>query len=188
MYIEFTQRRLGFKMKSEEMSTKSLGVELCLHCGLCCKGYFHHHAVICNENDRLIAVDMGATVVEYPDSKECFLLPCPKFDGKCSVYPNRPSVCEKHQCDLLQSVNAEEIGLEKAKKITDEMKALCTFLDDSLDELASNTDTRAILLRFRPLFESDSDMRKKHPLVFLKYSAYLVLKSKYFYKEKLDQE
>jgi hypothetical protein len=105
------------------------------------------------------------------------------------VYPDRPSVCESHQCNLLQGVNSVEISLEKAKHISDQMKELCEFLDNGLNIVAPNADTKCIRIRFQPLFSSDEGekKRKSHPHLFLKYAVYLKLKNDYFYKEEVDE-
>ena len=165
----------------EEQIVRSEGAQLCLHCGLCCKGYFHSQAIINNEEDLNLAKNMGASIVEYTDNKQYFQLPCPKFNEKCSIYPYRPSVCENHQCDLLKRVLEGEIGLEKAINISSEMKKLCTTLDQVLDTLSVGT----LRKRFSTLFTSkDATMReKKYADLMLTYAAYQLLKNKYFYQE-----
>ena len=139
---------------------------------------------IYNRDDFVLVKEMGATLSEQ-NGEQFFALSCPKFEGKCSVYPNRPSVCEAHQCDLLKSVNKEEIDLGKAKKISDEMKTLCTELDHARHLLTPNDKTQEISSRFGRLFASKEsfELQKKHPEVFVKYAAYRVLKHRYFYHE-----
>lgn len=170
-------------MLQEELDSLSDSVQLCLHCGLCCMGYFHDRANINNDFDQLLAQEMGATILEDPDSKRYFALPCPKFEGKCSIYPERPSVCENHKCDLLQSLNNGELGLEKAKHISNEMKELCVFLDQALNMLQPEDKIRQFEGRFTILFSSEDivQIKKKYPHLFLKYALYLRLKEHYFY-------
>lgn len=164
------------------------GLELCLHCGLCCLGYFHRGAVINNEKDFLLAQKMGAYTKVDKNNQQWFTLPCPKFDGKCSVYPERPSVCESHQCELLKSVKTGKIELEKSKSVCDEMKGICTYLDSSLNTVVSHKGTSCFSDRFEILFtlNDQPDIQKKHPKLFLKYAAYMVLKNRYFYHEEND--
>lgn len=161
-------------------------VQLCVHCGLCCMGYFHEYAVINNNHDLILVYKMGARSSIDKNGRQIFSLPCPKYDNKCTVYPERPSVCENHQCELLKSVKDKRITLEKAKHISDEMKKLCTSLEKELDNLVPNKDTHCLRTRFKPLFASGDTAKKNNPHIFLNYAAYVVLKNRYFYHETND--
>ena len=118
-----------------------------------------------------------------------FRLPCPVFDGSCSVYPLRPTVCGSHKCNLLKSVEKNTIPLEKAKAVSDEMKALCQHIDMMLDELTGISETREIILRFHRLFSENSDtvrdkkFKKKYSSLLIKYAAYRTVLKKYYYDE-----
>jgi len=166
----------------------SKGVQLCLHCGLCCMGYFHPRAVINNSHDLFFAKKMGAKTVIDKNNQQLFDLPCPAFDGKCTCYPERPSVCENHQCELLKSVNTEQIDLDKAINISEKMKSLCVSLDQELMNLNIKTQTKCFTKRFKPLFASNKyiNIRNQYPDLFLKYATYMVLKNRYFYHEGSD--
>lgn len=153
--------------------------QLCLHCGLCCMGYFHNKAIINNDEDLSIAKQMGASIIEYSDNKQYFEHPCPKFDVKCTIYPDRPSACENYKCDLLKNVEEGKIEFEKAITIVDEMKMLCKTLDNGLDPLSS---TGTLRKRFSMLLTSKSTAikEKKHPTLMLNYATFMMLKDKYF--------
>jgi len=156
--------------------------QLCLHCGLCCMGYFHSQAIINNEEDLNIAKLMGASIIKDSDNKQYFEHPCPKFDSKCTIYPDRPSVCENHECGLFNDVKYGKIKLEKAIKITNEMKMLCKTLDEALVNLPY---TGSLKTRFSTLLTSKETIitKKEYPKLMLKYAAFQLLKNKYFYHD-----
>ena len=84
----------------------SLGVgsRLCIQCGLCCTGALHNYAVLDPEEISL-ARSLGLTL--RTEGRPGFSLPCPRLDGcKCSIYENRPKVCGRYKCQLLENVEA----------------------------------------------------------------------------------
>ncbi len=178
-------------VREEDKLEMTDSVQLCLHCGLCCTAYFHEGAKIYTKEDLEWAKKLGVLILEKSDGTCSFALTCPKFDGKCSVYPDRPSVCEEHKCDLLKNVGIGNISLAKAIKISDEMKELCLSLEQALDALIPNSlASQSLITRFQA-FHSSGDavqMQKKYPHLFLKYAVYLRLRNKYFYHKKNDQQ
>lgn len=170
------------KNKDEEYNE---GLDLCLSCGMCCMGYFHVGAILNDEYDLKLANQMGVDILKNKENEQFISLPCIKFDGKCSIYPERPSVCGNHQCDLLKNLKEKKINLGKAKDICIQMKNLCSELHTELDIINSNDQSRTIVERFKPFFRLEkSYLRKQNPDLFLKYASFIVLKNRYFYKEK----
>ena len=95
----------------------SVGSGLCTKCGLCCTGALHHYAVL--DADE-IAPARGLGLALRTSGKPGFRLPCPKLQNSvCTIYPDRPRVCGRYKCQLLDDVEAGStslgIALEKVR-------------------------------------------------------------------------
>ncbi|MBA3666260.1 MAG: YkgJ family cysteine cluster protein [Sphingomonas sp.] len=85
---------------------------LCTSCGICCAGDLHGAAVL-DSDEVPVAERLGLTV--RSDGELRFELPCPRLSGsQCTVYPDRPRVCSRYKCVLLQNLEAGNIALEGA--------------------------------------------------------------------------
>ena len=95
---------------------------LCTQCGLCCTGALHDHAVLDpDEVERARA--LGLTL--RTEGRPGFALPCPKLSGTCcSIYGERPRVCARFECALLERVNAGSIDPEVAASLVAEARRL----------------------------------------------------------------
>lgn len=83
------------------------GSALCTQCGLCCTGALHDAAVL-DPTEIPHAKAMGLPVLNR--RKPGFGLPCPMLSGTlCSIYGDRPKVCGRYKCKLLQEFEAGEI-------------------------------------------------------------------------------
>jgi Fe-S-cluster containining protein len=109
--------------------TRSLGSQLCTECGLCCTGALHDRAVL--EPEELeFASDLGLEV--QTEGRPAFALPCKYLQGcACTIYANRPKVCARYQCQLLDDLQQANISLEAAlehvraaKRMCDDVRAL----------------------------------------------------------------
>ena len=61
------------------------------------------------------AVDLGLPVIA--GDKPLFALPCPKLVGSCcSIYGDRPRVCGRYKCQLLQDVEGGVLALDDARR------------------------------------------------------------------------
>lgn len=162
------------------------GQKLCLSCGLCCMGAFHTMAYIANDRDKHIANNFRGVLFSQ-NNKLWFRLPCPVFDKKCTVFTERPSTCEKHQCNLLKSLLEKKITLEKSINLVKKMKPLFLELTQQLDKIVGKEETKEIELRFYRMFSKyKNDMeqlefRKKNEKLLLNYAVFSFLKKKYFY-------
>jgi len=107
------------------------GSELCLDCGICCRGILHTHAVIQpDEIDQVLA--LGLTVMNFADYQG-FPLPCPLFTGNCCpVYANRLSPCRGYRCALLKKYEKNDITLDQALHVVKVTKEL---LSDVIEHL-----------------------------------------------------
>lgn len=167
------------------------GEKLCLSCGLCCTGAFHTMLKIIDNVDKQVALDFGAELMEY-DQLLWSRLPCPVFDEKCTIFPERPLICEKHQCDLLKSLLCQDITFGKALSLVKKMKSLFFRLDQQLNAIVGKEETKEIELRFYRFYkryekERDTDeFRKKHAQLTKNYTLFYFLKKKYFYLDNND--
>lgn len=168
-------------MENQSISLSD-GTKLCLECGLCCTGVFHDRALIYTEEDKACAKSFNATFV-FRDEKEWFRLPCPVYEEKCTIYPNNPSVCQKHECDLLKNINSGNIKLEKAMSVVQEMKKHIDKIKNNMKSTLLETDNREITFLITRFFTTvPQEERKKFSSLLTEYATFLHLKNKYFYK------
>jgi hypothetical protein len=107
----------------------SVGSQLCTQCGLCCTGALHNFAVL-EPEEIPFARGLGLTL--RTQGRPGFALPCPYLkDCACSIYDNRPQVCGRYICQLLDDVREGKIALEvalehvrTAKQLYGEVRAL----------------------------------------------------------------
>lgn len=99
------------------------GSDLCLACGICCKGAMHV-AVDVRAEDAPTASRLGLTLTPLGDGFT-FPLPCPLHqDDRCSVYLERPPTCEGYKCALLSKYEAGAVSLDDGLAIVREARAL----------------------------------------------------------------
>jgi len=157
------------------------GTKLCLECGLCCTGVFHNRALIYTEKDKVCAKEFNADFI-FQNEQEWFKLPCPVYEEKCTIYPKNPSVCQKHECNLLKSINNNEIKLEKAITVVHEMKKIINNIEYDFKSFSFKTDEKEITFLFKQFFASISkEGRKDFGNLLKEYATFLHLKKKYFY-------
>ena len=83
-------------MTEAEATGSAAEQDLCISCGLCCDG------------SLFWAVPVGPEeVVPVPlDPERRLRQPCPRFDGRCTVYAERPAGCRSFDCRVLQTLRA----------------------------------------------------------------------------------
>jgi Fe-S-cluster containining protein len=102
----------------------SKGVELCLSCGICCKGTLHDRAHLEPDETELVS-QLGLTLYQNNVDYGAFDLPCPCFkDGKCSVYAQRPRKCGNFQCKLLKGYLQGLISFGESTELVKKAKSL----------------------------------------------------------------
>ena len=90
----------------------SIGSALCTQCGLCCTGALHNAAVL-EPGEIAGARAIGLPVLDR--AKPGFSLPCPMLKGAtCTIYGDRPKVCARYKCQLLQEVESGREPLQDA--------------------------------------------------------------------------
>ena len=72
---------------------ESKGSELCLYCGLCCKGVIFNRAAL-KPNEIGLARDYGLHYFTAGKGEYAFRLPCHLYqNNRCSIYLNRLNAC-----------------------------------------------------------------------------------------------
>ena len=99
----------GLTPKNQPMN---VGSQLCTQCGLCCTGALHDTASA--EPDEIAALrSHGADIIVR--ERLHFGLPCPCLKGtSCGIYEERPRVCSRYRCRLLQEVESAAVSLDEA--------------------------------------------------------------------------
>lgn len=92
--------------------------ELCVSCGFCCDNTLFHVASL--DEDESIPVKLKKQELE---GDYFFKLPCPYFDCKCTIYDqSKPKICSAFKCELIREMNKENVSLEEAKLIVENVK------------------------------------------------------------------
>jgi hypothetical protein len=129
-------------------AVESTGTTLCTSCGLCCAGALHNAAVL-DEDEIAAATELGLPVLDR--AKPGFALPCPKLAGTlCGIYGNRPRVCGRYRCNLLQRLDAGELSLEEARATVATAKSLIDDLKRLMPEGMTLPEARALVLQPPP--------------------------------------
>jgi hypothetical protein len=122
--------------------------EICLACGFCCDGTLF-------DNARLQPGEWG-TLPELIEAnylksgeKEYFRLPCPYFNGKCTIYNKKKAgICSLYRCQLLTDIANKSISQDEALNIIHNVKMLkkeITSLTRHIPKISDNMPFREIL-------------------------------------------
>lgn len=94
-------------------------LNLCLSCGLCCDGSLIGFVQLDTDEIPRIKEIME---VEDENGLGFFLQPCKKYCDGCTIYEHRPKNCDKYNCELLHSVEKNEMKFDSAIEIIEEVK------------------------------------------------------------------
>jgi hypothetical protein len=111
----------------------SNGSDLCISCGLCCRGVLHNSALV--EKYEINKVrKLGLSYFKKTSDKSAFKLPCVLFIGnKCSIYySSRPSTCVNYRCKLLKRLLNGEINISESKQVVSKTKNLVGSIESQL--------------------------------------------------------
>lgn len=111
------------------------GSGLCQSCGLCCSGVACSIALVSPSKDKDFADRFADSIIvadgtRHNSERNWINLPCPAFDGNCSVYEIRPLDCRTFRCALLEKLLAGDIALGPAQSIIE-------LILEALDKLAA---------------------------------------------------
>jgi Fe-S-cluster containining protein len=168
---------------------KLAGEKLCKKCRLCCEGVFHEFADLETDDDFRIAKKANIPIELYKaTNKYVFTLPCPAFNGLCSIYPERPSVCSGHMCDLLKSVICGNMAIEDALNLVKKMQDVFNHILQELRGLDKNNASNNPAWLMGAVLENLGDessvdkFKKEHTALLIQYGVFNFLTHKYFYK------
>lgn len=151
---------------SENGHIESKGSELCLSCGLCCKGAVFNRASLKSDEIEL-ANDCGLHYFAAGKGEFSFCLPCNLYqNNKCSIYLNRPAACRRYRCDLLKRLANGDIDLEESEIIIFQAKSLM----DSINKQMINTEQSG---NFRQRIIKLLDLQYKNPMIYKDSNALL---------------
>ena len=95
---------------------------LCLSCGLCCDGSLFW----------AVPVEKGEDVPVPLDAEGRLRQPCPRFNGACTIYADRPAACRTFDCRVLQTVQAGRRDEAWARDQIAGMRQVLAALDAAL--------------------------------------------------------
>jgi hypothetical protein len=164
------------------------GSDLCLSCGLCCKGLLHNRAILLPAEFGL-AQEIGLTILpqaagDTSTLTPTFRLPCPCFqNGRCSTYTKRPEACGRYRCDLLRDFEAQKIDLETALEPVEQAKTLiaeiATLIGDT-NEAETIWSRAAQFAKGHGLQLYSNEFTRAFPQIQLKVSTLYMLCDRHF--------
>ena len=109
--------------------------ELCLDCGLCCRGNLFNAVPLYGDETKLfdknrIQTEWGLihsiTIQTKHITSYKTVYPCEhiKEDNKCSIYHKRPKTCRDFKCQVLKDYEAGEIDYSSAINKIEEVKKI----------------------------------------------------------------
>ena len=111
-----------------------VGSDLCLRCGICCRGVLHPDAIL-DEDERAMAERYELTIASKDDGRAVFGLPCNRHDhatNGCTIYDTRFRVCRRYACDLLRAAREGRVGLDEAQRMAATVRNLESGIYDRI--------------------------------------------------------
>jgi len=144
---------------------KPAGSELCLSCGLCCKGLlFNRAGLLPGEVAR--AEELGLHCFPSGDGKFAFRLPCPWFqDERCSIYSARFDACQRYRCDLLKRLANDELSVLEGKQIISKIKKDMSSISFKMESVEQINARSELPLDFRQRIVKTLDFLCRNPMI-----------------------
>ena len=99
------------------MKTLTKEQEICVNCGMCCDNTLFDYVKIYKSDPY----QNGEWEIIEKGEANYLNLPCPFFDGRCTVYDNTPKRCKEFRCEVLKKVEGGELNQERAEKMIAEI-------------------------------------------------------------------
>lgn len=106
-------------------------LNICLPCGLCCDGTLIGFVQLDSEEILAIREVMD---IEEEHGHGFFLQPCNKFCDCCTIYLSRPRQCASYECELLLSLERNELDFDSAIDIVNVIKQKRFDIENKLSE------------------------------------------------------
>ncbi len=143
--------------------------QLCKACGLCCTGHLFVWVKL-RPSELDPAEAMGLHVYRDDPTQRGFSLPCPLWQGACTIYTSRhyPKGCRAYTCDVYDELVRETLTLPEALAVIEQFKAMVRELEPHLPP--SNAGFRERLVAYledetRPPDPDDVLQQKAHALI-----------------------
>lgn len=118
--------------------------QICLSCGLCCDGTLFGATDI-DQDDARVALEQSHAIFLTDGSVVRAQQPCPAlYQGSCSIYEQRPSVCRSFECALLIQVTNGRTSEQEALDIIAATKALRDNTRRQLESVLAPPDLSAL--------------------------------------------
>jgi Fe-S-cluster containining protein len=104
-------------------------LNICIPCGLCCDGTLIGFVQLEREE---VPVMRPILKVEEANGNGVFLQPCINYCGGCGIYEKRPKQCAAYECQLLKSVEQNELEFDKAVEMINEVKELKSVVEKGI--------------------------------------------------------
>ncbi|NNF35050.1 MAG: hypothetical protein HKN68_13130 [Saprospiraceae bacterium] len=97
----------------------SESINICLSCGLCCDGTLIGFVELDHKELPGLRELMD---IEESNGSGFFLQACDNYCEGCNIYHKRPKQCATFKCELLNSVDQEELVFDSAIEVIDLVK------------------------------------------------------------------
>lgn len=128
---------------NEKRNDEANSSDLCLSCGLCCKGLLFNRAVL-KPDEIIMAKDVMLQYFPSGDGKFAFRLPCPLFqEERCIIYKNRFEACRRYRCDLLKRAASGELNSADSRRMVTKIRSTMTSISlrmASVEQLNTNSE------------------------------------------------
>ena len=133
--------------------------EICLACGFCCDGTLFDNAKLRPGERGTLPELMEANYLKTGE-KEYFRLPCPYFNGKCTIYNKKKAeICSLYRCQLLMDFAKKGISKEEALNIIHNVKILKKEITSLAGQIPGLNET----ILFREILQKLFDLKEKVP-------------------------
>lgn len=140
-------------------------LNICLACGLCCDGTLIGHVQLEQEEIPTLKKLMD---VEDENGNGFFLQPCSKYCNGCTIYSKRPKQCDSFNCDLLKSVEQNELSFDSALETVNAVKEMKKAIEKNISILQLDLKSQSFhfkMVELNKLLQNkktESSMTKKH--------------------------
>jgi hypothetical protein len=137
--------------------------EICLVCGFCCDGTLFNNAKLQPGERGTLPELLEANHLEIGE-KEYFRLPCPYFNGKCTIYNQKKAgICSLYRCELLLDLEKKAISKEEALNIIHNVKILKKEITSRALQIPGLNETMPFRELLRKLFDLKDKEKEKVP-------------------------
>lgn len=167
-------------MSETRSDNESASSTLCKACGLCCTGHMFINAEFTPPEVETTRA-LGLSVLQADPEKPVFQLPCPLWQGHCTIYnhPHKPSICGNYKCKLLKEVEGGQLDLSAALIVVEQAKGLIRELEPHLPA-SQDTNFRKRLFEYAKRLEAAVAQNNGENDFRLKTGALLVMFAKRF--------